>query len=1499
MHLGAPRLSARIYAQAHRRHPHDPRVRAAYALLVLERRGALAAWRLMCATDGAQPTSKSPKERVELQTARALVLAMLRDFSRAEEALADARALDPERAGVVHVAAVILEQQDRHEEALEVARQGLAQRPLSRALTQLVAHHLVLLGQRDAALEFLTRASAALESSLVAWQLAALHVTMQRYDAAHASLQRVLELSPLLEPAIADGVYARLSDVEYLRGRRDEAIALARRVRMEVYRRLADRMAQAPAAARRVELDVPFVHQHRMTCVPATLTAISRYWSMPADHLRVADEICYDGTPTHSERSWAEQNGWRVGEFTVTWGCACALLDRGVPFVLTTAFAAEGHAQAVVGYDERRATLLIRDPARPDVAEADWEVLSRAMASTGPRGLWLVPEREAARLDGLVLPDAALWDRLYEAQRALARHRRAEAGKEVDALRAAADTHPVTLAGRRALAAYDADPVELRAAAEALLVSYPRDARAELEVVTSMGELAPRSERIARLQAIVARPDADPIFRERLAHDLHADAREHRRALRLLPRAIRARPHRGRPLGILAEIARQQQRFDEALELCRFAACLDSMDEACCRSYFIAARARGEVDQALAMLRSRVERLGQRSAGPWQTLHWALGELERAGDAASTLERALERHPEDGDLLLQAAATVASQGQVHRAEDLLARAEGRSSRAEWLRAAAFVARLRGDGTRRATLLREWLALAPLSLEAHQGIVEWLAATEGREAALAHLEQAVDRTPSHRPLLHLAAEWQTKAGPEARERAARRSIAADERDAWAWRELALAMSELGRTDEALAACDRAAELQPSDVRLYAVRATILTKAGRAEEARLAWREAASGSIDFALAVGELLRSAGDEASRAADLDFVEAELRARALEGSAIGPWLSGLRGLLSPEDALARVAALRESRSDLAAAWSAHVHQLLAIGRFGEAGVLARAATARFPLVSACWIDLADALGAVSDLAGELSALERAVEVAPLDGAAIERLAGALEGRGELARAIAVLERALGGSPGHTGLAVRLARLLSREGRDEDAAARLRAAIAFDPDFDDSWTLLYEISARLGRAAQAVELAREVARAHRHSEAMARNLAAVAMAAGSQKDALAAIDQGLAASPSSVFLHDLRAMILAHAGRLDEAVAACRPAALKGAIPVELRGRAAALKLQQGDARAAADDLSALLREHPAYVWGWSVLAEARGALWDMPGVEQAAQEIIRLAPETAMAHRLVGEARLAAGDREGARSRWVRAARLPHADAMALRRLVRAAAHDGDHEAAEGWLALLRANAGENAAIVSEVWLALRRGQVDRALATFRQACATPGAERQVIRSRTLLVFGGLGAEAYGILEERARASADAHVVASLWALGSAERGDRRAEQWIVNAPQGSASARAVAIALVQRLELRGRRNAVRWLAWRLPTSVRRANDVRAALKPALALSAATKARLAQVLVAAAVLFVVGGFLALLADGTQAGASSVTGLAPMAVWGLIAFLRPRKKRGS
>ena len=166
------------------------------------------------------------------------------------------------------------------------------------------------------------------------------------------------------------------------------------------------------------------------------MAALAGFWGRPADHREVAEEICYDGTPDHRQRSWAERNGYVAREFTVTWESACALLDRGIPFTLTTVETQSAHLQAVIGYDARRGTLLFRDPTLPYSAETMGKEMLERYRSTGPRGSAMIPADRVGLLDGLDLPDAPLYDHLHRMQVALREHDRERAGAAYEALAA-------------------------------------------------------------------------------------------------------------------------------------------------------------------------------------------------------------------------------------------------------------------------------------------------------------------------------------------------------------------------------------------------------------------------------------------------------------------------------------------------------------------------------------------------------------------------------------------------------------------------------------------------------------------------------------------------------------------------------------------------------------------------------------------------------------------------------------------------------------------------------------------------------------------------------------------------------------------------------------------------------------------------------------------------------------------------------------------------------
>jgi tetratricopeptide (TPR) repeat protein len=1308
INLGAPKLAAWQHYHAWRKDPTDPNACYYYARLLLQRRGPFAAWKFMRRI-GELPDAPPPV-RSDWLAFHGCVAGILRDFESAEAWLAQAEQACPDRPWTCIERSTLFEMEDRYEDALAAARRALELHPWYRPAVQSVAHVLQLLGREREALELLTEAAGRIENGPVMVQLAAWQTELHHYADAARSYERFAELSPLMEKEVLAWLAARRSDTAYYLGDFAQAAEHAKQVGEPFYTKLAERLT-ASNEGKRVELPVGFVRQHHMTCAPATLSAISRFWNKPADHLAVAEAICYDGTPNYNERQWAEEQGYRTREFTVTWDSAVALIDRGVPFTLTTVELASAHLQAVIGYDSRRGSLLIRDPYERHLGEFAYEEMARRYRSTGPRGMALVPQEQAHLLDGLDLPDAALYDHFYALQLALKRHDRARAAECYAALRREAPEHRLTVLARRCLAGYDANPTEVLACAEQMLRLFPDDGLAQLSKVHCLRELGRREERLELLQQMCAKKDSDPICWQQYAQELSADARERVRVNHLLRRCIRYRPTTASNYSFLANVRWDERRFADGLELYRIAACLDDKDEGLARSYFIASRHLRQTGAALQMLQHRFQRLGPRSSWPVRTLFWAHSQLEQMNEAFAALEAALQLPSADGDLRLYAAEMYGSWGKTERAAELLEAAKGQTQHASWLRTAASLAAMRGDRPAALELWRQVLDAEPLAVDAHRNVVLLLAETQGRAAALEHLRQTCERFPHHFGLHQLWIEWLRDEGATAVEPVVRKVIASHPSDAWARRELALALAEQRRFDAAYDQLEFARRLEPANISHYLVRGRVCNLAGRIDEAKKAYREAIRLSADSELAIAELVACCDNLAERREALAFIEAELIRQTLFGDGLLAYREQAQYTLPPEELLALLRRGLEARPDLWHAWSAVIRQLTSMERFDEAAALARQAAARFPLLPRIWLDLANVCRAQQDGAGERDALRRALEISPGWGMAVRQLAALHEREGDLAESRRLLEQAVARSPLDAYNHGCLADVLWRLGEREAALERVQQALRLEPGYEWGWNALNEWSAALGRPEVATHFARELT-VRRAGEARSWLMLARTLARPEElEERLAALNQALALNPRLAEAYDLKAELLAGAERYDAALDACRASVWDGQPPLFLRGRAAWVEGKRGNVQEAIALMRQAVAEDPNYYWGWEQLARWYRSEGANAEYLEAAGNLVRLAPQNPTALAYAGEAKQRTGDCAGAKEDYRRALDLAPDFIFVALNLFDMQLEDNELDAAAATLELLRKHEGKEATFFRAAQLAARRKERDAAL--------------------------------------------------------------------------------------------------------------------------------------------------------------------------------------------
>jgi cellulose synthase operon protein C len=1226
---GNTALSNRLHLRAHRQSPHDDTAFYYFILTLHSKHGAFEALRVLSERTATFNGDPDTLARADLWLQQARLLCVFRDFYAAESCIARVERSFPRYAWLWTEKSGLLREQDRYEESLAAADEALRLRPWYRPAVQARVHLLQLLNRDDEALALLEESRARLQcGSLVQTLVLALEEKARHADMLVA-LELLAELHPLETKDYARWRAARRCDAAYRLGDMATALASAREAGPGYYEKIVQRLSADPAPdARRVLLPVGFVRQHHMTCAPATMAALSRYWERPVDHLALAREICYDGTPAHLERSWAEQHGWLVREFRVTWDITRALIDRGCPFAIVTVGIRNGHMQALIGYDSRLGTLLIRDPYQRSYGEWQAEAFFESHASSGPRGFLMLPPEKASLLDGLELPDEVFHDGLHKQQLALSRHDRATAAAALASLQAADANHLLTLKARYELACYyDSNFAQALVPLRALRERFPDDANFQLDEMQLLSQLGLTDEHRALLRRWGNRPAAPVIFMRMEAEELIRDARNHPRAFKLLRRALRRQASDARTLAALAGLLQENNRHAEAVRLHRLAACAADKVEHHWNSYFQASRHLRETDESLALLRRRFEVWGDRSGQPARTLFESLEALNLAPEAFVVLDTARARRPDDGELLLFAADAHGRYARYDEAAHLMEAAAPKAPPSAWRRTAAAIANYQGDHALALSHWREILALNPADTFAHNSVARLLSIVEGRAAVILHLETACEEQPHLLPLRQTLVQWLHDESLDRALAALDTLLAMDPANAWALREKSIILRRLQRTADALACAEEALRIAPFAPASHGIRADALKQLGRLEEAREGYRAGIRLSVDADWLFNDLVSACPDFATRREAVMFLRDELLRQTSLDNASLQYRAVARSILTPEELRITLEALWTARPDSWSTWSVLVAHLLDQGELPAALAKASDAATRFPLTPRIWLDLANVHGQTGDTDSAVRAYEKALAISPAWSVASRQLSKIHERTLRMDLAEEVLRRAISLAPTDAYNHGWLADILWRRHQHQDALTAMEKSVSLMPDFEWAWGRIDVWGRETGDATRAIRLAETLTQT-RPGEAEAwLRLVRLRFTDHEPGANLAALDRAEALAPRNIDVHDLRAELLATRKCYDEAMAACHPAVFGDAVPHLLEGRAAWIEYHRGRFAKAIDRMAAVTAAHPDYLWGWSLLTKWYWADKKFESVKTAAARWAWLAPEASLPH--------------------------------------------------------------------------------------------------------------------------------------------------------------------------------------------------------------------------------------------------------------------------------
>lgn len=1229
LQLGAPRRGSATLLRALRANPDDEESFSFACYRLLERQGPVELHRRISthleAHPGIPAEPRALRARAHVLASRARACSFLRDFEAAEEDLETADRLSPGDDWIAVERAAVLEQRDRPRDAVADLERVLARRPHWRPAVQIASHLYTLLGRQREAIELLRAAAAAQESPQLDLQLAGLLLESRERQSTLAALDRCREHAVAAESRFAESLCRFEAEVAYRFGDVELAAEIARSRGGEPGRRMAERLLAAGASgARRVQLSVDFVRQDFKTCAPATLTAIAGFFGRKAEHLEVVEEICYDGTPAAAERRWAERYGFVAREFTVDWETAVSLVDRQLPFTLTSVDTNYSHLQALVGYDTARGTFLLRDSNHPAIVEVDASGFLQRYCASGPRGMLMVPEEREGVLAGLHLPNAPLHDRLHRLLAALMDHHRDLAVDELVEMRRQEPDHFLTLAGERSLASYDGDIPTLLEATRRLAGAFPESLPANVDHLGALDRAGLDADRRERLESLVSRYGvAEPVFLRELARELCHDARTAELARRLIRQALRRQAADARSHEVAGRIEWLAGRRDVALRHYRWAACLDPHDEYLASAYFEALRGSGRGDEGLEHLRRRVRQLGERAAQPVATLYRALVEAGYLEDAESLLAAALQKCPEDGSLLLVAGSAAADRGRFERARELLASARGRVPPGAHWRAVARCDSLAGDVERARIAWEQVLEAEPLAMDAITAVLRLEAERGGRSAAISRIAEIRGVFPHHSGLSRLELEWLAGGSRGEYLSGLEAHLGRDSRDAWAIRERVLVLLDENRLAEASAELERAAAIEPRAISTWNVRARLLHHTGDFEGERRALRTGYEIDANNSFALRRLVEQASTLDERRDALRFAAGEILRQPSVGEGVLAFQLHAARILEPAELLAILEQLVERRPDVWEIRSAWIRQMMAAGRAEPALEAARTSVARFPTEERAHLDLAAALIAAGRNEERVATLERALQDRPSWSSIRRALTDALLAAGEAGRAASLLEEGLRLTPFDVSLQQCLAELRLDQGRDGEALEILASILRTQPASSRGWELLARATAgRSGSRAMSIGLA--TADLHPGNSEIALGRARLFLRVGDNDAALAAIHDALRLAPRDVDGHDYLAYLLASMGRFEEAEAACRPSVFGAHLPVELRGRSAWVLAQSGQPGAAVDRMTAVVGDHPAYLWGHLQLADWCAQLGRSEDALRAYGSLLDLEPSNA-----------------------------------------------------------------------------------------------------------------------------------------------------------------------------------------------------------------------------------------------------------------------------------
>lgn len=1045
-----------------------------------------------------------------------------RDFFKARRALDRALEIQPDNPVMHGDRLHLLVQEDRHQEALDLAVELAERFPNRAAIHHYHAWLLFQLNQEAEALDVFAQTSQRFESPRLTMAWAAAAFDVNRTEHALQAYESFLDRFPNVVPNWKYAAQYKLARTHQRLGNQEQALQHAAQTGQHA-EQLVDSLQKGQTPWQ--QLDVPFQLQSFVTCAPASAAAILNYFGAEVDQDEIASKITYNGTHDDDLKKWLEEAGFVVRPFTLREGLAEELISKQVPFSLSIRYVNSGHRFSVVGYDSCQKSMIILDPGGRYLSSFNEKDALKNFAARGSVGLLILPRSKAAEFADMELPDE---------QRHLTYLK----------LCAAVDQGDRELIDQIQAEVEQWEPSPLKWDCVRSIGWHKSDVKMRLESAREAHEKFPEDQMLALRYAEILQT----AYQHQDYRDFLQQATQNRNcAGELLARQASSLMHRrgcteqGWQMFFRSyrKLGSQNSPFAEVAELCllnperrhlamgyaRAAATGTPTSEESARGYADLCQQSGNVEEGLRFLRERVERYRHVTSFPTTTLADFLADVGRNGEAMEVLGA----DPENDDLNSQAwlvqrhVAQLLRWGRLDQAETLLEQKGNllRPQVMENLR--ADIERARGDLSAALRHLQASAELAPEGDDIWEQMLDLMWTEEGSEAFRLRcaelLEDSQSTVGTYVGVFAAAfSNWQFDLAHQALDKASDSPPS----EVWlAGNRNRVLLSE-GRYEEALITCQQLVEEVPYSPAAWMDVATANRGLGKRRQAFEAYQRCWELKPDGeSIAIGLLDNADGPEHRRE-----VLKDLQQQCLQRESNGYVIAALSRAAFAEDGVEGVGAwfeqLMEAYPNNEDIVCEYLEMLKNAGRWQQAEAKARAVMEQnpfMPRVGSLWADLLGRLDKVEEQLELLSDLcERFQHRSPLR----VDYCMALEGAGEVQRAAQEYKRAMHDFPEAVAVLGCYSEFQWQRGKTNEALQLLERACGLSASYNWAWAKRVEWLELLNRMDEGLEVARHQVRLRPGTSAAHMLLADACRAVGEDDEGVNALQRAMELDPRNV-----------------------------------------------------------------------------------------------------------------------------------------------------------------------------------------------------------------------------------------------------------------------------------------------------------------------------------------------------------------------------------------